>query len=391
MNDLESQIYDGIKTLLFEDYPSTNGQPDADPTHGDFGHTYSLLGCIQPGSAVPQHVYLGVSIDKLGQLHIEQILGQAYITDPSKFNVNDNLSMPDISGLEAQAKTLTNQLTQANAAVDQAQNAYNQAKNAADSANTALNNANTALSNAQKKLANDQTALMNDQNQLQKDETEQANAAKLLPAAQQKLANDEKNLTNAQNDVKKAQVAYNQANDKLNSLKAQLAKDEAQLANDEKKLSNLENTMNDYKNAPAKLANAKKALTDAQTALNNAKQALANAKATMSNDQNTLAQKKAALAHANTVLANVQNAYRQASHPMNTAEMGNVVTLTSSDNTVKADTVNDVFEAKKASNMKSSMPQTGEASSSKATEAGEIGLAFASILAGLGLGYKRRH
>ena len=37
------------------------------------------------------------------------------------------------------------------------------------------------------------------------------------------------------------------------------------------------------------------------------------------------------------------------------------------------------------------MPQTGEASSSKATEAGEIVLAFASILAGLGLGYKRRH
>ena len=159
----------------------------------------------------------------------------------------------------------------------------------------------------------------------------------------------------------------------------------------EKELSNLENTMNDYKNAPAKLVNAKKALADAQTALNNAKQALANAKKTMSNDQNTLAQKKAALAHANTVLANAQSAYRQASHPMNTAEMGNVVTLTSSNNTVKADTVGDVFEAKKANNMKSTMPQTGEASSSKATEAGEIGLAFASILAGLGLGYKRRH
>lgn len=104
MNELESQIYDGIKTLLFEDYPSTNGQPDTDPNHGDFGHAYSLLGCIQPGSAVPEHVYLGVSIDKLGQLHIEQILGQAYIIDPSKFNTNANLSMPDVMAYKVKLK-----------------------------------------------------------------------------------------------------------------------------------------------------------------------------------------------------------------------------------------------------------------------------------------------
>lgn len=39
---------------------------------------------------------------------------------------------------------------------------------------------------------------------------------------------------------------------------------------------------------------------------------------------------------------------------------------------------------------KSEMPQTGEANNNEDV-AGAVALGFASILAGLGLGYKRRH
>ena len=83
-----------------------------------------------------------------------------------------------------------------------------------------------------------------------------------------------------------------------------------------------------------------------------------------------------------------------------TADLGNSIALGShqatinSSDVVSADTVNSEATSQKtrSNNMssKNEMPQTGEANNNEDV-AGAVALGFASILAGLGLGYKRRH
>ena len=69
----------------------------------------------------------------------------------------------------------------------------------------------------------------------------------------------------------------------------------------------------------------------------------------------------------------------------NQSALNDVVPFVNND--VKADTVT---SAEGESKEVSSLPQTGE-TNDKATKEGAIALGFASILAGLGFGYKRRH
>lgn len=67
MNELEKQVYDGIKLLLFKDCAySEDGSLASDPNHMDWAHARDLLGSVAPGYHEPTKVYLGVSIDKLG-------------------------------------------------------------------------------------------------------------------------------------------------------------------------------------------------------------------------------------------------------------------------------------------------------------------------------------
>lgn len=141
-----------------------------------------------------------------------------------------------------------------------------------------------------------------------------------------------------------------------------------------------------------KLNQANNDVASKQSALNNANENLNNLKVQAIQAQHNLNDE------------NTQS-NAQASYAMNSSEIGNYYTLRSNaattldnqsalndvvpfvNNDVKADTVT---SAEGESKEVSSLPQTGE-TNDKATKEGAIALGFASILAGLGFGYKRRH
>lgn len=231
----------------------------------------------------------------------------------------------------------------------------------------------------------------------------------MLPQLQQQLAHDQQDLANANHDLANAQSVLNHDNSKLNSLKNKLNQDKQQLQHDVDVLNGLQNKLNDIKNTPKKLHDAQNSLSDAQHVLDHANHVLSNAQATLANDETILNHKRQVLAQAFHTLNVAHNAIAQsnaqASHAMNSSEIGNYYTLRSNaattldnqsalndvvpfvNNDVKADTVT---SAEGESKEVSSLPQTGE-TNDKATKEGAIALGFASILAGLGFGYKRRH
>ena len=176
MNDLKAAVYYRLKRFLF----------------GDLSHADSVIGY---GYDTPS--YFGLAFDNHGDLLFEQIY-KKYIQDPSKFNTNDNYSVPttDInqlhqqqSQLQSQINALKDTISNDQKAVDQAINALNDAKNQANTNSTdkkkLLAEANNELQQAQTKLANDQKALANTQAAL-------TNAQNALNSAKNKQSQDEK-------------------------------------------------------------------------------------------------------------------------------------------------------------------------------------------------------
>ena len=375
---------DQLKNLIYNDIRAMVSQDEA-----GWGHATDLV-----NEQAYQDEGFAIGIDKFGYVHFEFATSDSGKLDSTM----EPLPTDNTSALQKEANDLQNQLTQAQndvankqAALNQANQNLTNAKNDLTNATNAVSQAQSQLANAQKQLQNDENALSQAQAQLTKDE----NAAKDLPAAQKandaKIAQDQQNLTNAQNklnnDQKKLQAAQanlTTAQSKLDQLKKELADAEAQ-----------------QKKADSANAQAHKDLSNAQNAFNHAQDTLSNAKKTYANSVATYRQKKQALTDAQTALANAQNAMNYASGVHTTADLGNSIALGSHQATiagndvVSADTVNGetVSQQKTCSNnmsRKNEMPQTGEANNSEDV-AGAVALGFASILAGLGLGYKRRH
>ena len=376
MDQLKNVIYNDIRAMVSDD------------SNEAWGHAKAVL-----DTDGRQDEGFAIGIDKFGYIHYEFAS-----SDNGKLD-STMLPLPtdNTAALQKEANDLQNQLTQAQndvankqAALNQANQNLTNAKNDLTNATNAVSQAQSQLANAQKQLQSDENALSQAQAQLTKDE----NAAKNLPAAQKandaKIAQDQQNLTNAQNklnndqkNLQAAQANLTAAQAKLDQLKKELADAEAQ-----------------QKKADVANAQAHKDLSNAQNAFSHAQDTLSNAKKTYANSVATYRQKKQALADAQTALVNAQNAMSYASGVHTTADLGNSIVLGShqatinNNDVVSADTVNGETASQKtrSNNMsrKNEMPQTGEANNNEG-DAGAVALGFASILAGLGLGYKRRH
>ena len=419
MNQLKAAVYDGLKQLLFF----------------DAAHAGSVIGYNYSNNQAPS--YFGLSVDKEGILHFEQIHDKSgYIVsdiqDRSKFNVNDNYAVPsnNISALKQQQASLQSQVNDEKGAVNADKQAVSNAQNALNAAKSIQTQANNDLASKQAALANANDALQQAQSKLNQDEAtlaqaqkDIANAPAELQAANTQLAKDNQTLINAKNALATANTQLTNAKNvqaqdeaKLNDLNNQLNLDEQRLANDQSILAQLQKQLADYQNAPAELKEAQAQLADAQSKLAQAKNALASSQATLNTDQKVLADAQAKLNDAQAAetqaekhLADLQKAY-DAQHKVTepqtttTAEIGSTYTLgshtisepdvlsatvkASNKNIVHADTVTSIKTAKMTDKTASTtnMPQAGESSSSVASI---IGAGLLAALSFLGLAYKK--
>ena len=387
MNQLRESIYNALKELLF-----------VDMMHATNVEGYNWL----TKEKEPQE-YMGFSIDKLGQFHLEFIPANL-VTDPSKFNVNDNVAIPadDLASLKKQQANLQQQLSTEQSQLAQDKQAVTNAQNKLNNANAVLNSATNAFNAAKQGYQDAQTALTNAQNKLSQDQAtlKQAqedvqNAPQELQQMSAQLAQDKQAVTDAQNNlnVAKTKLQNDQTtlqNDQniLNAADAQLAADQQKLQNDQNTLKQLQQQLSDYQNAPQLLAQAK--------------QQLATDQAKLAADQAQLATDEDALAQDTTVLNNAKaNAAKeaqaeanreQAQRAKNSFEIGGSYVLGSGSReavalpTVKADVVPGAKEAGQANQHKRALPDTGDAG-----ESGVLGLLGAALLTVMGTaGYRRK-
>ena len=363
MNDLKRQILLGIDEDLYE---------DSDP---NWNHAKAIAG-LSGGT------YVGTSIDKYGNVHFE--FSSDYSEQPVVDAMNKtNVPVPSISDLVNQKNNLENQLSQEN-----------------------------------QQIANDKQAVNDLQNQVNADKAQLE--ADTPTALQQKLSQDQKKLSDDQK--------------KLNQLQNTLAMDKEKLSQDQDKLDELKKAQvspEEIQKAQDAYNDAVKALNDAQNQMNKDSDTLAKAQQAYIDAQNKLNELETILKNDEKTVTTVDVQWIK--HPHTTAEMGNKVVLSSSsqntsnavtmpsvntvsstvseNNTVHADTVSEVKEAKsneentdaihftseapqssisKKEAKQNTMPQMGD-DNSKTTLWGEISLAMAGVLATLGLAKRKRY
>lgn len=313
----------------------------------------------------------------------------------------------DVANAPAELKVANDQLAKDNQGLVNAKNALSDAqsklanaKNAQSQAESKLNDLNNQLKQDEQHLANDQSTLA----QLQKQLSDLQDAPAKLQAAQDKLSDAQSKLAQVKNALTSSQATLNADQKVLSDVQDKLNDAKIVETQAEKHLADLQNAYDAQhkvteSQAQQNVKNDQQAVVDAQSTLDNLVKSGAS-QVEITKAQTTLDQAKEQLTHDQKVLTQV----RQANHVSTTVAIGSTYTLgthtvseptvlstmvkTSNDNTVHADTVTTVKNAKITDKTASTadMPQAGETSSSVASI---LGAGLLAVLSFFGLVYKK--
>lgn len=231
LDDIENNLYGVVNNMLFNDEAS------------NWGHTMGLTH--------PHSEFMGFAISRYGDtltFHMNPVTPAA-ISEPTRFNVNDNVALDNsaaITALQAAVDAAQTAADAATAAQTAAQTAYDNAVSAKTAKETALTAAKTALDDAKQAVKSAEDAVTADQSQIDSLNTtltamrnpaagiSRAEAA--VTAAQTALATEQNRLTAlkpakdaaqaqidaAQRAVNEAQAAVTAAQNRLNAAQQRL-------------------------------------------------------------------------------------------------------------------------------------------------------------------------